>query len=270
MARRITMAWWATGLLGLLVAACALGQLGYQDTPMLPGGQWHVHDGTRPQPPVIDAGLPSTNDQVGKAPSDAVVLFDGSNLDRWRNDKGATPAWKIEDGVLVCAKGGGQITTRDTFGDCQVHLEWAAPTPPSGSGQGRGNSGLFFCGRYEIQILDCYQSQTYPDGQTAALYGQFPPLVNACRPPGQWQSYDVIWTAPKFANNQLVAPAAVTMLHNGVLVHNHTALLGGTSHRGLAKYHPHDPVGPLALQDHGNPVRFRNIWVRPIKAYDQP
>jgi hypothetical protein len=158
----------------------------------------------------------------------------------------------------------GDIETREHFGDCQLHLEWAAPAEVSGNSQGRGNSGVFLMGRYEIQVLDCYDNPTYADGTTAAIYGQHPPLVNACRRPGEWQTYDIIWTMPRFEGDRLVSPAYVTMLHNGVLVHNHREVLGLTAHRRSTPYAPHPPAGPLRLQDHGNPTRFRNIWYRPL------
>src|SRR5262249_49360725 len=166
--------------------------------------------------------------------------------------------------------GAGAILTKDEFGDCQLHVEWAAPDPPKGRDQGRGNSGVMLFGRYEIQVLDSFENLTYADGQAAAIYGQYPPLVNASRPPGKWQSYDIIFTAPRFQNGSLVSPAYVTMLHNGVLVHNHTPVIGAMAYRAVGKYTPHGPNGPITLQDHGNPVRFRNIWVRDLKPYDQP
>ncbi len=159
------------------------------------------------------------------------------------------------------------IRTKQEFGDCQLHLEFATPTPPKGRDQGRGNSGVLFFGRYEIQVLDSFENLTYPDGQAAAIYGQYPPLVNASRPPGQWQSYDIVFTAPRFTEEgPLESPAYVTMFHNGVLVHNHRAPLGPMKFRGLAPYAPHGPKGPLMLQDHTNPVRYRNIWVRELAS----
>jgi hypothetical protein len=238
-------------------------KVGYTDTPMQPYGKWRVHDGTRPQPPIVTPGTCSTQEAPGKAPSDALVLFDGKDLSKWRG------GGKIEDGALVI--GGGSPTTRDEFGDCQLHVEFATPDPPKGTDQGRGNSGVMLFGRYEFQVLDSFESITYPDGQAAAIYGQYPPLVNASRRPGQWQAYDIFFTAPRFTNDGAVqTPAYVTLIHNGVLVHNHTALLGAVAFRAVAKYSPHGPKGPITLQDHGNPVRFRNIWIREIKEYDQP
>ncbi len=274
MIRRIptTLAAGAAAVLSL--ASILVGQdkprLGFKDTPMLPGGKWHVHDGDRPQPPVITPATPSTQESPGKAPSDAIVLFDGNDLSHWRSGDGPA-AWKVEDGALITAAGKGVLSSRDEFGDCQIHVEWSAPTPPKGRDQGRGNSGVIIMGRYEVQVLDCFENQTYPDGQTAAIYGQYPPLVNACLPPGQWQTYDIIFTSPRFKpDGSLESPAYETVLHNGVLVHNHTAVIGAMVYRDLAKYTPHGPKGPLVLQDHGNPVRYRNIWVRPIKGYDEP
>jgi len=166
--------------------------------------------------------------------------------------------------------GTGDIHTRAEFGDCHLHLEFAAPIEVKGNGQGRGNSGVFLMGLYEIQVLDCYDNPTYPDGTTGGVYGQYPPLANACRKPGEWQTYDIIWTGPKFDGETLVSPAYVTVLLNGVLLHYHRSLQGPTQHRNLAQYQPQPSVGPLKLQDHGDLVRFRNIWYRPIGAYDTP
>ncbi|NLC57609.1 MAG: DUF1080 domain-containing protein [Armatimonadetes bacterium] len=256
---------------GLCVVAAAVAQrsLGYQDTPLLPGGKWHVHDGERPQPRVVTPGTASTPEQPGQPPSDAIVLFDGTNLERWHDGKGQPSRWKVENGVLVATPGAGNLVTRDEFGDCQLHLEWAAPNPPTGEGQDRGNSGVILFGRYEIQVLDSYNARTYPDGQAAALYGQYPPLVNACRKPGEWQTYDIIFTAPRFRDGEVETPAYATVLHNGVVVHNHTALLGAVAHRALAQYAPHGAKGPLVLQDHGCPVRYRNLWIRELGGYDE-
>jgi hypothetical protein len=238
------------------------GPLGYTDTPMLPGGKWHVHDPARPRPVVVTPGTCSTQEKAGTAPSDAIVLFDGKDLSAWTS--GGQPAkWKVADGAAE-VNGTGEIETRASFGDCQLHLEWCAPSPAKGSSQGRGNSGVFFMGRYEVQILDCFENQTYPDGQTAALYGQVPPLVNACREPGEWQSYDLVFEAPRFEGEKLVKPARVTVFHNGVLVHHAQEILGATQHRAVATYAAHPAQLPLKIQDHGDPVRFRNIWVRKL------
>lgn len=238
---------------------------GYSDTPMLPGQPWRVHDQARPYPPVVD---PGPAPEPVAAPSDAIVLFDGTDLDAWRNAAGERAQWTIlPDGSMEVKAGAGDIETRQHFGDCQLHVEWASPATPEGDSQHRGNSGVFFFGRYEIQVLDSYDNTTYADGQAAALYGQYPPDANVCRAPGQWQSYDIIFTAPRFdAQGGLVSPATVTMLHNGVLVHNARELVGATRHRDVAEYTPHEAVGAIKLQDHGNPVRFRNIWVRALHS----
>ena len=204
-----------------------------------------------PEPPVIDAGGP------GKAPSDAVVLFGGDNLNAWRGGD----RWLIADGVATAA--GGTITTKDKFGDCQLHVEFATPEEVKGSGQGRGNSGIYLMSRYEVQILDSYENQTYFDGQCGAIYKEKPPMVNACRKPGEWQTYDIIFTAPRFdGDGNLLKPGYVTVLHNGVLIHNHFELLGSTSYVEPPRYASHSEKEPLQIQFHGNPVRFRNIWIR--------
>jgi hypothetical protein len=239
------------------------GAPGYNDTPLLPGGKWHVHDPARPRPPVVTPGTASTPDQPGRPPSDAIVLFDGKDLSKWTS--GGGPAkWKVEGGVAE-VNGTGDVETKEAFGDVQLHLEWAEPTPAQGESQGRGNSGVFFMGQYEVQILDCFENLTYPDGQTAALYGQYPPLVNACRKPGEWQSYDIVFEAPRFDGGKLVSPARATVFHNGVCVQHAQELLGATQHRAVATYAAHPAKLPLRLQDHGNPVRFRNIWARPME-----
>ena len=207
------------------------------------------------QPPIVDPG-----ESNASPPSDATVLFGGEDKSAWAG----ADRWKVEDGNLVV--GGGKIVTKESFGDCQLHIEWSAPTPATGSGQGRGNSGVFMMDRYEIQVLDSYDNETYYDGQAGAIYKQTPPMVNAMRPPGQWNTYDIFWTAPRFdESGTLESPAYVTVVHNGVLILNHFELLGDTPYNRPPKYSAHPPVGPISLQDHGNPVRFRNIWVREIK-----
>jgi hypothetical protein len=216
--------------------------------------KWAVHDLERPVPPVVEPGPP---------PADSVVLFDGKSLQAWAGAKGAEAGWAIEDGAMV-VNGTGGIQTKQAFGSCQLHLEWAAPANVAGQGQGRGNSGVFLMSRYEVQVLDSFDNKTYADGQAASVYGQNPPLVNACRKPGEWQTYDIIFHRPKFADGKLVAPATVTVLHNGILVQDHFAIRGGTAHKAEAKYSPHADTAPLSLQDHGNPVRYRNIWLRPL------
>ena len=236
---------------------------GYSDTPMIPGSQWRVHDNTRPYPSTVRPG------EGSKAPSDATVLFDGSSLDSWTG-RGGEAAWKLLETGAMQVNGTGDIQTRAEFGDVQLHLEWRTPAEVKGSSQGRGNSGVFLMGRYEVQILDSYDNPSYPDGQAAALYGQTPPLVNACRGPGEWQSYDILFRAPRFADDgSLQSPAYVTVLHNGVCVHHHKALLGPTSHKRAPQYRAHGAKGPIRLQDHGNPMEFRNLWARELGAYDR-
>ena len=233
-------------------------QIGYDDTPMLPGGQWHVHDGERPQPRIVTPGTD------GAPPSDATVLFGGTDLSAWRAGDGPAK-WTVEGGQMI-VNGTGPITTREEFGDMQLHVEFATPAEVEGDSQQRGNSGVFLMGRYEIQVLDSFDNQTYPDGQASAMYGQYPPQVNASRGPGQWQAYDIFFQAPRFEGETLKSPGVVTVIHNGVLVQHAREFLGATAHRTLATYHAHPEKGPIQLQDHGNPVRYRNIWVRPIDA----
>ncbi len=266
----------AAGWVLALSVGVALGvaaqqkKLGYSDTPLLPGGKWHVHDGDRPQPRMVDPGTASTQDAPGRPPSDAVVLFGGKDLSAWKASNGGGPAgWKVENGEMVIAPRAGQIETREEFGDCQLHVEFTAPTEIKGEGQGRGNSGVFLFGRYEIQVLDSFNNPTYPDGQASAIYGQFPPLVNASRRPGQWQTYDILFRGPRFApDGSLREPALATVLHNGVAVHHATRVLGPMSHKQLPVYKAHAAKGPIALQDHGNPVRFRNLWIRELRDPD--
>jgi hypothetical protein len=234
--------------------------VGYNDTPILPDSEWHVHDGDRPQPAIV---TPGTQESLGGAPSDAVVLFDGADTSKWVGRDGEVQ-WKVEDGYMEVTRTG-DIKTKDSFGNCQLHIEWASPSEVKGESQGRGNSGVFLMDRYEIQVLDGYDNITYADGITAAIYGQYPPLVNACRKPGEWQTYDIIFIGPRFDENELIQPAYATIIHNGVLVHHHQAVLGPTGHRSLSSYsQPHPPEAPLRLQDHGDLVRYRNIWIRPI------
>lgn len=237
---------------------------GYDDTPFLPDSEWRVHDIARPVPPVVEAPA-----ERGGPPGDAKVLFDGQDTSAWRKswegsvEEPVDIEWKVEDGAMVVTRSG-QIETREHFGDVQLHIEWSAPTEIQGKSQGRGNSGVFLFGKYEIQILDSYENRTYADGQAASLYGQAPPAVNAMRPPGEWQVYDIVFQAPRFEGDELVEPARATVFHNGVCVHHDRAYIGASSHRSVGTYSPHAPKGPIALQDHGNPVRFRNIWVREL------
>jgi len=227
------------------------------DTPKLPGVPYVVHDGTRPQPPVVE-----TDGAVSIAPpSDAVVLFDGSDLDAWEG------TWKIEDGVMVAQEG--QWMTKQEFGPVQLHIEWRIPAGRQVKGQGGGNSGVFLMNLYEVQVLQSHGNQTYPDGQAGSMYGQYPPLVNASAPQGEWQSYDIVFHPPVYEEGDVVEPAKLTLLHNGVLLHNAKPYLGPTQHKKLASYPKNHPEkGPIRLQWHGDPIQFRNIWVRELADYD--
>jgi hypothetical protein len=225
--------------------------------------KWAVHDETRPLPPVVDpgpAGLPAP------APSDSVVLFDGKDLSSWQDAKGEPAKWKVEGGYMEVVAKAGSIRTKQGFGDCQLHVEWAAPVVVIGESQGRGNSGVFLMDTYEVQVLDCYNNKTYADGGAAAVYGQYPPLVNACRRPGEWQTFDIIFHRPRFyAEGRVASPARITVLHNGVLVQDNVELTGPTAHKARPPYKAHADKLPLSLQDHGNPVRYRDIWIRPLE-----
>lgn len=239
---------WASGWAWILSAGLWLAN---SESMM---GQEYLNGIEWPQPPVVTPG--ATHDAP---PSDAVVLFDGQDLSRWKN----ADNWKVVDGAMVAGRG--SITSIDEFGDCQVHIEWSAPTPPRGSGQGRGNSGVFLMGIYELQVLDSFENPTYHDGQASAIYKQTPPMVNAMRKPGDWNTYDILWTAPRFNDDgSLRSPAAMTVLHNGVATLHHFELKGDTPFSRPPQYNKHSDRGPLQLQDHGDPVRFRNIWVRPL------
>ncbi len=215
----------------------------------LPGIEW-------PEPPIVTPG------ENGGPPSDAIVLFDGKDLSAWE----PSDTWTVDSGVVT--EGRGDIHTKQNFGDIQLHIEWSSPNPPLGTDQDRGNSGIFLQDRYEIQVLDSYDNKTYFEGQAGAIYKQTPPLANAMRPPGEWNAFDVVWTAPRFNDDgTLKSPAYVTALHNGVLILNHFAVLGDTPWPNVPKYEAHGP-GPIRLQDHGHPVRFRNIWVRELKSIE--
>ena len=255
-----------------ILAGCA----GMQETDKINGtryletetGRWLVHDMNRPAPPVITPGTQSTQKQAGKAPSDAIVLFDGTDLSEWTTIKGGPAKWTVRDGYMRVVKKTGDIKTKQSFGSCQLHIEFATPSRVTRKSQERGNSGVFLMSTYEVQVLDSYENQTYPDGQCAALYGRAVPLVNACRKPGQWQSYDIIFHRPIFKGNKVVRKATFTVFHNGVLVQDHVVLQGGTDwidEHTVTNYSPHEDKLPLMLQDHDNPVRYRNIWVRELK-----
>jgi hypothetical protein len=227
--------------------------------------KYSIHDRNRPLPAVVDPGTASSQNAAGRPPSDAVVLFDGKDLAEWRMGDGGPAKWKLAAGYFEVVPGTGQLYTRRVFGDCQLHVEFAEPAPPRGSDQDRGNSGVFLQGLYEVQVLDSYRSNTYADGQAAAVYGQFPPLVNASRPPGEWQSYDIVFHRPRFdASGKLLRPARLTVLHNGVLVQDDVVLSGPTGHHQRPAYAPGPDQLPLSLQDHDHPVRYRNIWIREL------
>jgi hypothetical protein len=229
--------------------------------------KWKIHDLNRPVPPVIDPGTASTQDSPGRPPADATVLFDGKDLSKWQHKDGTAAKWKVENGYAEVAPKTGYIYTKQAFGDCQLHVEFREPTPPHGDSQERGNSGVFLMGLYEVQVLDSYENKTYADGQASAVYGQYPPQVNASRPPGQWQWYDIVFHGPRFdASGKLLRPARETVFHNGVLVQDNVELSGPTEHGERPAYKPTPEKLPLALQDHGDPVRFRNIWIRQLNA----
>lgn len=229
---------------------------GYLDTPLIPGQPWRVHDDARPFPCRVTPGPYAE----ARPPSDAVVLFDGRSLDAWDG----AGEWEVKDGALVAGKG--DLRTRELFGDLQLHVEWMTPLSVSGAKvSDRGNSGVFLLDRYEVQIFDNHLTNTiYADGMAGAIYGQHSPLVNASRAPGEWQTFDVVLTAPRFRPGA-ESPGRVTVFHNGVLVQNATVLLGGTRHRLLPDTSPHPVPAPIRLQAHGSPVRFRNIWVRKLE-----
>jgi hypothetical protein len=228
-------------------------------TPQLPGVPYVVHDGTRPQPVKVESGGAVSV----KPPGDAIVLIGEKCSDTWNGNN-----WPIEGGVMTVARGGG-VSSKATFGDCQLHLEYRVPKGRKVNGQAGGNSGVFLMGLYEVQVGESHTNQTYPDGQTAALYGQAPPRVNPSTPQGEWQSFDIIFEAPKYEGGKVSQPAVITVIHNGVMVHHRKALLGPTTHKALAKYPAkHPEKAPISLQDHGDPIQYRNIWVREFGAYD--
>lgn len=225
-----------------------------------PSTRWPIHAADRPQPQVVDAGVGAL---PVPPPRDAIVLFEGTDLSKWVHADGRAASWVVRDGYFEVRPGSGNLMTRDGFGDVQLHVEWAAPDPAKGTGQDRGNSGVFLMSRYEVQVLDSHGNTTYPDGQAGAVYGQFPPLVNASRAPGAWQSYDILFRGPRFdSSGALVRPATMTVLHNGVLVQDHVTLSGPTGHHSRPPYEAHADRMPIVLQDHAHPVRFRNIWLR--------
>jgi len=235
--------------------------LGYTNMAEIPGTPWRIHDASRPHPPIVAPGA-----TPGAPPADAIVLFDGKDLSKWaHNRKGqiVDAEWPVRDGYFETGAGRGSMVTRESFGDVQLHLEFATPVDAAGFSQGRGNSGVILMGRYEIQVLDSFNNVTYADGQAASIYGEHPPLVNVARKPGEWQTYDIVFEAPVFKGSTLVRPAYFTVIWNGVLVHHRRAVMGSTSATMTPhSYTPHDPELPLTLQDHSNPVRYRNVWLR--------
>jgi hypothetical protein len=229
---------------------------------------WALHDMNRPQPPVVTPGTFSTPDQPGRPPSDAIVLFDGTaaSLGKWEADKNPPEPtkWIVKDGAMQCMPGSGYIRTKEQFADCQLHVEWAAPTKVEGHSQGRGNSGVFLMGQTEVQVLDNYHNPSYADGMAGSVYGVNPPHANALRPPGEWQVYDIVFRRPVYQDGKLLDSGRLTVMVNGVVVQDSTPLEGGGGHKGRSKDHPFPDQGPLKLQDHGNPVKYRNIWYRPL------
>ncbi len=241
----------------LVKAKNGSGIVGYKDTPILPWCGYYQHDPDRPAPPRV---IPKAGNGFSVAPPDAIILFNGKDMSKWKKSD-----WKLDldNGELVAANG--NLSTNESFGDCQLHIEWMAPDPPQGSFWDHGNNGVLLMGLFEIQIFDSYSTKIYPDGQAASVYGQTPPMVDACRKPGKWQSFDIIFFAPIFKNGKLNKPAHVTVFHNGVLAHHNQKIYGPTGHRILPQYT--EPIAeklPLSLYGHNNPVRFRNIWIRPL------
>lgn len=246
--------------------------LGFTDTPMLPNLPYHVHDPDRPHPKIVTPAVTPFG-----PPSDATVLFDGKDLSKWNQrgrgaDRGkmVDAQWKVGDGYFEVGPNTGDLLTREKFGDCQLHIEWSSPTEVRGNSQARGNSGVLLMSRYEIQVLDMWDNKTYADGQAGAIYGQWPPLANPARRPGEWNTYDIVFEAPRFEGEKVVKPVIVTVIYNGVVVQNHKESMGPMVYRQVAHYTPHAPEEPLMLQDHHNPVRYRNVWIRRLGKYDQP
>jgi len=239
-------------------------RLGYDDTPSYPGSKWKIHDSKRPRPSMVSAAC---NAPTVKAPSDAEVLFNGSDTSKWttpQNNNGPV-TWKVENGYMEVIPGKGGVRTKQSFGDIQLHVEWASPSVVQGDSQNRGNSGIMLMGQYEVQVLDSWDNPTYADGQATAIYGQYPPYVNASCKPGEWQAYDIIFESPKFDGDKLVKPAFITVFHNGVMTQNHEQVLGPTLHRQVGVYKPHSDL-PLELQNHNTPVRYRSLWVRRLQG----
>jgi len=239
-----------------------IGLVGFVVAQTIPKMEWTVHDPNRPLPMVLDPGPagPSV-----AAPPGAIVLFDGKDLSQWEDGKKSAARWKVEKGYMEVAAGAGSIQTKQGFGDCQLHVEWASPVVVKGEGQERGNSGVFLMSNYEVQVLDGYDNKTYADGITAAIYGQYPPMFNVCRKPGEWQTYDIIFHAPRFDKDKnLLTPAWMTVIHNGIVVQSYAVLTGPTAHKARPPYVAHADKLPVGLQDHGCPVRYRNIWIKEL------
>jgi len=239
---------------------------GYNDTPRLPDQKWRVHDMDRPRPPKVTPA-PYVEE---KPPADAIVLFDGKDLSKWstvaRGGVVGEPERQVANGYIELVPRTGRLVTKDKFGDCQLHVEWQVPTTSVGNGQGIGNSGVELMTRYEVQVLESNSHLTYADGQAGAIYGVWPPLANPSRPMGEWNVYDIFFEAPKFEGEKMVKPAYMTVLFNGVLVQNHKNYLGTTIWRQIGTYKAHPSEEPLSLQDHSQPVRYRNIWIRRLPA----
>ena len=239
---------------------------GYSDTPQITGQKWKVHDMERPRPAKVKPGPAFT----AAPPSDATILFDGKDLSQWvqlaRGGVPSEPKWKVENGYIEIVPKTGRLKTKAEFGDCQLHVEWQIPLEAKGNGQSIGNSGIEFMGRYEIQVLESSEHLTYADGGAGAIYGVWPPMVNPARPQGEWNTYDIAFEAPRFEGDKMVKPATVTVLFNGVLVQNHQEFLGTTIWRKVGTYKAHPAEQSLTLQDHNQPVRFRNIWIRRLNA----
>ena len=250
----------------ILVAGIGLVTSAPRDCVGQAAMEWPIHSLDRPQPQVV---APGPAGPPAPVPSDAVILFDGKDLSKWQASDSGPARWRVQNASVEVTAGAGAISTIAGFGDCQLHVEWATPATPVGEGQERGNSGVFLMGLYEVQVLDSYHNTTYPDGQAAAAYGQYPPLVNASRPPGEWQTYDIIFHRPRFdSQGKVLQPARLTVLHNGILVQDNVSLTGPTAHKARPPYHQHPDRLPLMLQDHGNPVRYRNIWIRALPQQD--
>ena len=246
-----------------VLAGLAFGLAGCGDVDLgvIGGHRWAVHDMERPLPEVVKAG-----EQAGEAPSDAIVLFDGKDLSQWECAEDGGPAkWNVRNGYIEVVEETGDIRSKQGFGDCQLHVEWCVPVEEKHEGQDMGNSGVYLMSKYEVQVMNSYENRTYADGQAGAMYGQSPPLVNACRGLGEWQSYDIIFHRPVFMLGLAVKPARITVLHNGVLIQDNFKIEGATVHGMRAKYHPHPDKLPLLLQDHDHPVRYRNIWLRELQ-----